>query len=128
MWNEPTKEELDRLPRLYQTEDLPLAEKLIQMHFFLGGCDWWIAEFDGEDLFFGYAVLNGDWQLAEWGYISLSELKSIKVGPGIEVDRDLFWEPKPAKDIPAIASSLGKPVGSDPIRTDNQQAGQEVTR
>jgi len=77
MWNEPTKEELDRLPRLYQTEDVPLAEKLIQMHFFLGGCDWWIAEFDGEDLFFGYAVLNGDWELAEWGYISLSELKSI---------------------------------------------------
>ena len=106
MWNEPTEHQLNQLPRLYETEETPLAEKLIRMHFFLGGCDWWICEFDGRDLFFGYAVLNGDWQLGEWGYISLQELKSIKVGAGIEVDRDLHWRPKQAQEIPAIAGSL----------------------
>ena len=106
MWNEPTKEKLNQLPRLYETENLTLSQKPIGMHFFLGGCDWWIAEFDGEDLFFGYAVLNGDLELGEWGYISFSELKALKVGPGIEVDRDLYWEPKQAHDIPAIALNL----------------------
>ena len=111
MWNEPSVEELNQLPRLYETEDVPLSEKVIRMHCFLGGCDWYLAEYDGQDLFFGYAVLNGDWQLGEWGYISLSELKSIKVGPGIEVDRDLFWEPKQARDIPAIAMNMRRAVG-----------------
>ncbi len=48
------------------------------MHFFIGNCHWYIAEYDGEDIFFGYAILNGDIQNAEWGYISFSELKEIK--------------------------------------------------
>ncbi len=119
MWNEPSKEELNRLPRLYETENLPLAEKPIGMHFFLAGCDWWISEFDGEDLFFGYAVLNGDEEMGEWGSISLTELKSLKIGPGIEVDRDLHWKIKQAKDIPAIARSLGRSVGFDLTGNEN---------
>ena len=43
MWNVPTREELDRIPRLYQTEDIPLKDKLIYLHFFIGSCDWFIA-------------------------------------------------------------------------------------
>jgi hypothetical protein len=61
---------------LYSDEETPLEEKLIYGHFFIGGCDWFIAEWDGGDLFFGYANL-GDDQCAEWGYISFSELKSL---------------------------------------------------
>jgi hypothetical protein len=51
MWNTPTKEELANIPRLYETENIPLKDKIIHMHFFIGGCDWFIAEYDGEDLF-----------------------------------------------------------------------------
>ena len=61
MWNVPSKERLDKIPRLYETESIPLKDKLIYLHFFLGGCDWYIAEYDGEDLFWGYAILNGDY-------------------------------------------------------------------
>jgi hypothetical protein len=102
MWNTPSKERLDLIPRLYETEHIPLAEKIIYLHFFIGGCDWYIAEYDGEDLFFGYANLNDD-QNAEWGYFSFSELKSINIG-GIEIDCELeqFWQPKPASEIPRI--------------------------
>ena len=67
MWNEPTQEQLAALPRLYETEEVPLADKIMAMHFFLGGCDWWIVEFDGEGLLWGYAVLNGDLENGEWG-------------------------------------------------------------
>ena len=102
MWNQPSEQELRKLPGLYDTEDVPLGEKLIHMHFFLGSCDWYVAEYDGQDLFFGYAVLNGDRQLAEWGYISLAELKALKVGPGIEVDRDLHWRVRPASQVEGI--------------------------
>jgi len=101
MWNEPTPKELERLPGLYETEDVPTGEKVIYLHFFIGACDWYIAEYDGNDLFWGYAVL-GDPDMAEWGYISFRELREIKLRPGIEVDRDLYWEPKKAKEIPKI--------------------------
>jgi hypothetical protein len=76
MWNIPSKERFDRIPRLYETEATPLSEKLIHLHFFIGGCDWYIVEYDGDNLFFGYAILNGDLINAEWGYISFDELKS----------------------------------------------------
>ena len=39
---------------------------------FTGGCDWYITEFDGDDLFFGFAILNSDYEMAEWGYISFA--------------------------------------------------------
>ncbi len=101
MWNIPTKEELDRLPRLYETEQTPIEDKLVRLHFFLGAFDWYVVEYDGEDLFWGYAIL-GDPEMAEWGYISFSELRKLKVRPGFEVDRDLYWEPKKVKEVDKI--------------------------
>jgi hypothetical protein len=66
-----------------------LQKKLIHLHFFIGGCDCYIAEYDGEDIFWGFAILNGDFQNAEWGYISFSELKSIRVGGWQKIDCEL---------------------------------------
>lgn len=105
MWNEPTKKQLEKIPKLYATEEIKAADKIIVMHFFIGGCDWYIAEFDGEDTFFGYAILNSDTQNAEWGYVNLSELKNLKVH-GIEIDRELNWTPKKASKIPKISANL----------------------
>ena len=48
MWNPPSTEILSRAPRLRTTERVPLKEKLIHLHFFIGACDWYVAEFDGE--------------------------------------------------------------------------------
>ena len=44
---------LDKVPKLYETETIPLKEKLIYLHFFIGGCDWYIAEYDGDNIFWG---------------------------------------------------------------------------
>jgi hypothetical protein len=94
MWNTPKQERLNRIPKLYETESIPLRDKLIYLHFFIGGCDWYIAEYDGDDLFWGYTILNGDLQNAEWGYISFAELREIKVGGWCEIDCELEgnWE------------------------------------
>ncbi len=94
MWNIPEKSRLDKIPRLYETEHIPIQDKLIYLHFFISGSDWFVAEFDGDDLFFGYAVLNGDHQCAEWGYFSFAELKELKVDGLVEIDCELedFWE------------------------------------
>ena len=53
MWSELTKEQLSKIPRLYETENVPLEEKRVYLHFFIGACDWYVAEYDGEDLFWG---------------------------------------------------------------------------
>lgn len=108
MWNEPTDEELEKLPRLYATETIPLDEKLIQMHFFLGGCDWYVTEYNPTDrLFFGYSILN-DPVNAEWGYISYDELRSVRVH-GFEVDRELHWEPTAVMEIEKIRAAYKQP-------------------
>ena len=101
MWNEPTPEQLARIPRLYETENTPLKDKPIHLHCFIGGCDWFISEYDGEDLFFGYAII-GDSRFGEWGYISFTELKQIRVPPGIEVDCELLDPPLKASEIKEI--------------------------
>jgi hypothetical protein len=105
MWNAPSKRQLATLPRLYQTEAVALKDKIIHLHFFIGGCDWFIAEFDGDDLFFGFTILNQDYQNAEWGYISLSELKSIKIQGWLEIDNDLHWKVRPAKEVDLICEA-----------------------
>ena len=81
-----------------------MQEKLIHLHFFIGSCDWYVAEYDGEDIFWGFAILNHDFQNAEWGYISFSELKSIKVGGWLEIDCELeeFWKVRKASEIEKI--------------------------
>lgn len=103
MWNVPTKNQLNKIPSLYTTDEITFRDKKIHMHFFIGGCDWYIAEFDQEnDLFFGYAILNGDHQMAEWGYVSFAELKSLKVRGFMEVDREIHWKIKKASEIQNI--------------------------
>ena len=110
MWNEPSKKQLALLPRLYETEGTDPADIIIHLHFFIGGCDWYIAEYDGDDIFFGYVNL-GDPAMTEWGYISFQELKASQVEAPvlkngrptvdlpIQVDRELPWRPKKFSEI-----------------------------
>ena len=109
MWNIPTKESLDKIPKLYETEHVPLKDKEILLHFFIGGSDWFICEYDGKDLFFGFAILNNDYQYAEWGYVSFSELTSIKINGWLEIDCELeeHWKPKKASEIEKIRIAHG---------------------
>jgi len=107
MWNEPTKERLAKIPKLFETENTPLKEKLIHLHFFIGGCDWYIAEYDGEDLFFGFAILNMDCEMAEWGYVSFAELKSFKLKGWLEVDCEIeeAWQVRRAIEVDEIRTA-----------------------
>jgi len=104
MWCEPTVKQLSLIPPLYSQENVPIKNQVIHMHFFIGGNDWYITEFDGKDVMFGFAILNGDIFNAEWRCISLSELKSVKVKPfGLEVEREIHWKKKKACEIGKIA-------------------------
>ena len=112
MWNIPSKERLAKIPKLYETEHIPLKDKMIHLHFFIGGCDWYIAEYDSEDLFWGFACLNGDLQNAEWGYISFRELQDIRINGWLEIDCELedFWKIRPASEIELMRKANGWPM------------------
>lgn len=97
MWNTPTEQELAALPGRYSTADTPAGDKIIVMHFFLAGFDWYAVKFDGRDTFFGFVSVHNDPASAERGYCSLSELREISLN-GMEVDRGLFWKPVSTKD------------------------------
>jgi hypothetical protein len=103
MWSTPTKERLDKIPRLYEQEKTPLKDQIVHLHFFMFGSDWWITEYDGEDTFFGFVRINQDDVNSEWGYISFNELKEISIN-GIEVDceHEEFFPPQPVSGISAI--------------------------
>lgn len=107
MWNMPSMEDLRKMPKLYETENLPINDKIVHEHFFLGNSDWFAIEFDGDDLFFGFAILNSDYQNAEFGYFSLSEITSLKIGP-FEIEYDLYWEKRPVRDVGRIQMCLFK--------------------
>ena len=47
MWNKPLQSWLDKVPRLYATEAIAPENKLIHLHFFIGGCDWCVTESGG---------------------------------------------------------------------------------
>jgi len=105
MWNEPSKEKLKVIPKLYETKNIPLSEKLIYLHFHIFASDWYIAEYDGDDLFWGFVILNEDYINAESGYISFQELRKLNIN-GIEVDNDFDWQPIHAVKINKIQKCI----------------------
>ena len=104
MWHEPSSEELAKLPRLYETENIATDDKVVHMRFSIGSASWYAVEFDPDDeLFFGFVNL-GDPLNAEWGFFCLQELRQVRIPPGFQIERDLWWTPRKVKDIAEIAT------------------------
>ena len=82
---------IKRMPKTYDTENQKTDDKIVYLHYFYGGSDWYIVEKDMEEeqlQAFGYAILNGDMEMAEWSYISIEELKSTN-----KIELDFYFEP-----------------------------------
>lgn len=112
---ERLNKQVEELPKLYSTEkeynkykkELPKNEQpmkfsefaIAKVHFFIGGSDWYVLEWDGHDTIWGYAILNGDIQNAEFGYTSLNEIQSVRINKFIGVELDFYFTPKPMSVI-----------------------------
>ncbi len=91
------------MPHTYQQDGLG-EQAIAHLHYFVGGCDWWITEKDKGDSedtapnlqiqAFGYACL-GDPTCAELGYVSLPEI----LNAGAELD--FHWNPTALAEIKA---------------------------
>jgi len=76
---------VEKIPNLYETDGM--ERHPLSLHYFYGGCDWYITEWDGEDQFFGYVILGNDLKNSEWGYISKSSLLAAgNVYPAFNLD------------------------------------------
>lgn len=64
-----------KIPGIRATEGM--KEHPAALHYFAGGTDIYICEFDGIDEMFGFTILNGDLECSEFGYTSLEEIKRI---------------------------------------------------
>jgi len=107
MWAKPSQTQLKKVPKLGAQDGPHTKDNIVYLHFFVGGCDWYITEFDGEDIMFGFAILNNDFQMAEWGNVSLNELKEVKIQGVFEVDCDKHWEIRKVSEVEKIVKGGG---------------------
>ena len=91
-----TKELRQKLPPIGGQEDKGL-DAIAYVKFFTPDFhwSWYVMEFDGQDVFFGF--VEGDCD--ELGYFSLSELQRVRGRLGLPVERDRFFTPTPLKKL-----------------------------
>ena len=94
-----TQENRKKLPPLYAQEKV--EDPMVYVKFFdpTGVATWYILEFDGQDTFFGYCDLGMG--CPELGYVSLTELQSVKGSFGLGIERDRYFKPQPLSGIKA---------------------------
>jgi hypothetical protein len=85
-----------KVPALYTT-DAQGVDAIVHLHYFGGSADWYITEANFETgLVFGWAELAPG--CGEWGYSNLPEMEAVNTGL-IVIERDLYWEPKPMREV-----------------------------
>lgn len=96
----PPKAVQRKTPALYGTEATPLDQKVVHVHYFAGGWDWYVTEANWES---GRAFgLVKSPMGSEWGYFDLAEMEAVKprakaAGQTLTlswvVERDCHWTP-----------------------------------
>lgn len=77
-------------------------DKVAYLHYFSSSSDWYVVELGKGDIFdddnemqkeaFGYAILNGDMQNSEYGYMNIDEIKKY-------AELDLHFKPTSLNEI-----------------------------
>jgi hypothetical protein len=101
-----------QLPKLYSQEENPDPTVHLKLFCPWSSWSWFITEGEqqGEDFtFFGYVIGHEK----EWGYISMNELLSVKGPAGLYIERDEYFTPKPASQVPEIETHESNAVSID---------------
>jgi helicase-like protein/SNF2 domain-containing protein len=88
----PLEKQIAAIPKRQKATDF--NELIVYAHFFYGSSDWFITEWDQDQLLFGYTILNGDVQMSELGSLSLHEI--TRNG---KVELDFYWTPKSLSEV-----------------------------
>ena len=86
-----TKEIRKILPKAGEQDSKNTDETIAYIKFFCpwSNWKWYVMDFDGEDIFFGYVI--GLYN--EFGTFRLSELENIRGPFGLGIERDIFFKP-----------------------------------
>jgi len=93
-----------RLPKLYETENVPLEEKLVHAKLFTPDSSWTWYVIEGQEQEDGDFLLFA-WTIGlekEFGYVSLRELESLRGPLGLPVERDIFFKPRLLREVMAF--------------------------
>lgn len=110
----PSATEANNIPALQSTGNVgvPRRDRTIYAHYFLGDCDWYLAEYDAPSgVAWGYACMNCP-ERAEWGLVYLPELEETSVR-GQAVKRDRNWAPISAEKADMPGEPFRYPIPGD---------------
>lgn len=95
-----TKNLIQKLPGLCETEEIPTENKVAVAKFFhpWSNWTWYVIEYDGKDTCWG--LVSG--HEAEFGYFTLSELSKVQYPAGISIERDIFFRPTLVSELAAF--------------------------
>ena len=83
------------LPRLYASEGESDPTVWLKLFTPDANWSWYVIEWDGEDLCFGFVVGHDQ----ELGYFSLADIREVRGGLGLPVERDLYFTPCPLSAV-----------------------------
>ena len=91
-----TKVIAEKVPKLNETEDHGYQAEVVVKYFSpYTGYTFFVTEFDGDDVLFGYCLSPAGPDCDEWGYASLRELAGLVVyGTVPAIERDMHYGPK----------------------------------
>lgn len=91
-------EVVNKAPKLYETDGAE-QHPIVLRYFHPTGTETLVTEIGEDGEAYGFQCLNGDYEMAEWGYLNLNEIKSIRmmeidyhVEKGMTVERWLYKE------------------------------------
>jgi len=94
-----TKELEQRFAQVGSQENV--KDPIIVAKFFnpTGAGTWYATEYNPQArIFFGYVSIFGDYN-DEWGSFSLDELEAYRGKLGLGIERDLYFEERPASQV-----------------------------
>ena len=103
----------EKIPALYATEETKINEKTVAAHYFAGGFDWYVLEFDPTTgTAFALSCTDSDLD-GELGYVNLFDLGRTTIQARVNVmgcyettlefliERDCYWTPQTVATIRA---------------------------
>ena len=101
-------QELDKIPDFNTMEDIPnYFDRPVYAHYFYGGCDWFVHSIDEKyKAYFGFAIINQDYQLSELGSFFIDDLINYK-----KVELDFYWQVKTLEEcLLSISQEYYQPI------------------
>lgn len=96
-----TKKLIQQMPTLEESSTKGIDEQFVYCKLFnpMGSGTWYITSYsEEENLAFGFVNL-GDAEMAELGYISITELENIRLRFGMKIERDLWFDKMPLREV-----------------------------